>query len=57
MEGWSSHNKRTQTKSIPFHSTSTQIEEKFKDTPSSGDPILLKLQEVVAQAHIALEQC
>lgn len=57
MDGWSSHNKRTKTESIPSHSKGTQTEENFKLTPSSSDPILLKLQEELAQAQLALEQC
>lgn len=56
MKGGSSHNKRIQTESIPSQSTSTQIEENLKDTRSSSDPTLWRLQEELAQAHLALKK-
>jgi hypothetical protein len=57
MEGWSSHNKEVQTEEISSRSTGTQTEEQAKDILSSKDPILLKLQEELMQAQLALERC
>lgn len=57
MEGWSSHNKEVQTEEISSHSIGTQIEEQAKDILSSKDIILLKLQEELMQAQLALERC
>ena len=56
MEGWSSHNKQIQTEKVLFHSIGTQTEKKSEDSLSKKDPIVLKLQEELTQAQLALEQ-
>lgn len=50
MEVWTSHNKEIQTKNILSHSISTQTSLQAKYVMTHNDPIILNLQEELAQA-------
>lgn len=54
-EDWTFHNKETQTVGIPSHNKSTQTTIQAKDFMTRNDPIIVNLQEELAQAQLALE--
>ena len=52
---WTSHNKEIQIEDILSHSINTQTCIQAKDIMTHNDPIILNLQEELAQARLALE--